>query len=145
LVQIERWTSPFTILSLVRVKNMRIRAVWSRSMLFNISFSTWYRVCKRTAWILIRLRGCAGWSDPCWSQTHNVGFFVMRLNYFCLWQYWKEFSAKSYDEDSHITTDCSLKAHYASEMLSFLFLKNFIFGLLLVSKEILICHIGELS
>jgi hypothetical protein len=31
-------------------------------MLFAISFSSGYRVCKRTAWIFIRLRGCAGWS-----------------------------------------------------------------------------------
>jgi hypothetical protein len=31
-------------------------------MLFAISFLTCYRICKRTAWILIRLRGCAGWS-----------------------------------------------------------------------------------
>jgi hypothetical protein len=34
-----------------------IRAVWSGSTLFAISFSTCNRVCKRTAWILIRLRG----------------------------------------------------------------------------------------
>jgi hypothetical protein len=40
--------------------SLRICAVWSGSMLFAISFSTCYRVCKRTAWILIRLRGCAG-------------------------------------------------------------------------------------
>jgi hypothetical protein len=47
------------------------------------SFSTCYRVCKRTAWILIRLRGCAGCGlDPCWSQTHYVGFVVTRLNYY---------------------------------------------------------------
>jgi hypothetical protein len=25
-------------------------------------FLSCYRVCKRTAWILVRLRGCAGWS-----------------------------------------------------------------------------------
>jgi hypothetical protein len=31
-------------------------------MLFAIRFFTCNRVCKRTAWILIRLRGCAGWS-----------------------------------------------------------------------------------
>jgi hypothetical protein len=42
--------------------SLRIRAVWSGSMLSAISFSTCYRVCKRTAWILIRLRGCA----LCW-------------------------------------------------------------------------------
>jgi hypothetical protein len=40
-----------------------IRAVWSGSMLFTISFSTCNRVgIKQKAWILIRLRGCAGWS-----------------------------------------------------------------------------------
>jgi hypothetical protein len=42
--------------------SLRIRAVWSGSMLFAISFSTCNRVVKRTAWILIRLCGCAGWS-----------------------------------------------------------------------------------
>jgi hypothetical protein len=42
--------------------SLRIHAVWSGSMLFAISFSTCNRVYKRTAWILIRLRGCAGWS-----------------------------------------------------------------------------------
>jgi hypothetical protein len=39
-----------------------IRAVWSGSMLFAISFSTRNRVGKRTTWILIGLLGCAGWS-----------------------------------------------------------------------------------
>jgi hypothetical protein len=38
--------------------SLRIRAVWSGSMLFPISFSTCYRVCKQTARILIRLRVC---------------------------------------------------------------------------------------
>jgi hypothetical protein len=42
---------------------------------FAISFSTCYRVCKRTAWILIRL-------DTCWSQTHYVGFVVTWLKCF---------------------------------------------------------------
>jgi hypothetical protein len=42
--------------------SLRLRAVWSGSMLFAISFSTCNWVCKRTAWILIRLRECAGWS-----------------------------------------------------------------------------------
>jgi hypothetical protein len=42
--------------------SLRIRAVWSGSMLFAVSFSTCIRVGKRTAWILIRLRGCAGLS-----------------------------------------------------------------------------------
>jgi hypothetical protein len=37
-------------------------AVWSGIMLFAISFSSCNRVCKRTAWILIRLSGWAGWS-----------------------------------------------------------------------------------
>jgi hypothetical protein len=40
----------------------RVRAVWSESMLFAISFSICNRVCKRTEWILVRLRGRAGWS-----------------------------------------------------------------------------------
>jgi hypothetical protein len=30
--------------------------------MFAISFSTCNRLGKRTEWILIRLRGCAGWS-----------------------------------------------------------------------------------
>jgi hypothetical protein len=42
--------------------SLRIRAVWSVSMLFAISFSTCYRVCK---W----------W----WPQTHYVGFVMARL------------------------------------------------------------------
>jgi hypothetical protein len=53
----------------------RIRAVWSGSMLFAISFSTCNRVGKRTTWILIRLCGCAGWSGSmlianplCWFR-----------------------------------------------------------------------------
>jgi hypothetical protein len=58
---------------------LRIHAVWSGSMLFAISFSTCYRVCKRTARIVIRLRRCAGW-----SQTHYVGFVIARLKYFYL-------------------------------------------------------------
>jgi hypothetical protein len=40
--------------------SLRIHAFWSGSMLFAISFSTCNRVCQRTAWILIRLRGSAG-------------------------------------------------------------------------------------
>jgi hypothetical protein len=40
--------------------SLRIRAVRSGSILFAISFSTCYRVCKRTAWSLIRLRGWSG-------------------------------------------------------------------------------------
>jgi hypothetical protein len=55
------------------------------SMLFTVSFSTCNRVGKRTAWILIRLRGCAGWSGSmlvanplCWfchDTTHMCFFF----------------------------------------------------------------------
>jgi hypothetical protein len=56
--------------------SLRIRAVWSGSILFAISFSTCNRVCKRTAWILIRQLGGA-----CWSQTHYVGFVMTRLIY----------------------------------------------------------------
>jgi hypothetical protein len=59
--------------------SLRIRVVWSGSKLFAISFSTCYRVCKRTARILIRLRGCAAGLDPCWSQMHYVGFVMTRL------------------------------------------------------------------
>jgi hypothetical protein len=63
--------------------SLRIRAVWSGSMLFAVSFSTCNRVGKRTSWILIRLRGSAmSGLDPCWSQTQYVGFVVTRLNYY---------------------------------------------------------------
>jgi hypothetical protein len=55
-------------------------------MLFGISFSTCNRVGKQTAWILIRLRRCAGCVqaglDPCWSQMHYVGFVMTRLNFY---------------------------------------------------------------
>jgi hypothetical protein len=37
--------------------SLRIRAVWSGSMLFAIGFSTCKRVCKGTAWILISWSG----------------------------------------------------------------------------------------
>jgi hypothetical protein len=55
--------------------SLRIRTVWSGPMLFAISFSTCNRVCKRTAWILIRLRGCAAWS---WSML-----VANALRWFC--------------------------------------------------------------
>jgi hypothetical protein len=56
--------------------SLRIRAVWSGSMLFAISFPACYRVCKRTAWIRC-WSDCADAQaglDLCWSQTHCVGF-----------------------------------------------------------------------
>jgi hypothetical protein len=66
--------------------SLRIRAVWSGSMLFAISFSTCYRVCKRTAWILISLSWWAGWSGSmlvanalCWfchGTAHIFDIFV---------------------------------------------------------------------
>jgi hypothetical protein len=47
--------------------SLHIRAVWSGSMLFAISFSTCNRDCKRTAWILIRLVWIhAGANALCW-------------------------------------------------------------------------------
>jgi hypothetical protein len=70
-----RWSEKFSInnlttfklyaewlLSLPQYDKTNICAVWSGSMLFAISFSTCNRVCKLTAWILIRPWGCAGWS-----------------------------------------------------------------------------------
>jgi hypothetical protein len=64
-----------------------IRAVWSGSMLFAISFSTCNRVCKRTAWLLIRLRGCAGWSGSmlvanalCWFCRDAAHIFLRCKN-----------------------------------------------------------------
>jgi hypothetical protein len=63
--------------------SLRIPAVWSGSMLFAISFFTCYMVCKRTAWILIRLCGCAGWSESmlvanalCWICRDLAHFNV---------------------------------------------------------------------
>jgi hypothetical protein len=59
-----------------------VRAVWSGSMLFAISFSTCNRVGKRIVY--------GSWSDcataqagldPCWSQTHYVGFVVTMLQW----------------------------------------------------------------
>jgi hypothetical protein len=72
-----------------------INYIWSGSMLFAISFFTCYRVCKRTAWILIRLRGCAGWSGSmlvanplCWF-CRDAAHFITYFN----WYYRKEISA----------------------------------------------------
>jgi hypothetical protein len=58
---------------------------------FYISFSTCYTVCKRTAWILIRLRECAGWSGSmlvanplCWL-SYEIKVTLLnsyRLRYF---------------------------------------------------------------
>jgi hypothetical protein len=63
-----------------------IRAVWTGSMLFAFSFSTCNRVCRRKAWILIRLRGCAGWSGSmlvanalCWF-CHDAAHFTFFTN-----------------------------------------------------------------
>jgi hypothetical protein len=54
------------------------------SMLFAISFSTKNRVGKRTAWILIRVRGCAGWSGSmlvanplCWFCLDTAHMSLM--------------------------------------------------------------------
>jgi hypothetical protein len=51
------------------------------------SFFTCYRVCKRTAWILIRLRGCAGWSGSmlvanplCWFCRDAAHIFVKKVS-----------------------------------------------------------------
>jgi hypothetical protein len=56
--------------------SLHICAVWSGSMLFAISFPTCNRVCKRTA-----MDAQAG-LDPCWSQTHYVGFVVTQFKCF---------------------------------------------------------------
>jgi hypothetical protein len=61
-----------------RCKNLRIIFVYqTTSMLFAISFSTCYRLCKRTALILIRLRGCAGWSGSTMLVLSWRGSFVI--------------------------------------------------------------------
>jgi hypothetical protein len=66
--------------------SLGIHPVWSGSMLFAISFSTCYRVCKQTAWILIGLRRCAGWSGSmlvanalCWF-CHGAPHFLNKNN-----------------------------------------------------------------
>jgi hypothetical protein len=61
---------------------IRIRSVWSEPMLFDISFSTCYRLCKQTAWILIRLNGCAGWSGSI-LVANQLGWFCRDAAY--LW------------------------------------------------------------
>jgi hypothetical protein len=45
--------------------SLHIHAVWSGSMLFAYQLYYKWRNWQRTAWILIRLGGCAGWS---WSM-----------------------------------------------------------------------------
>jgi hypothetical protein len=52
--------------------SLRIRAVLSGSMLFAISFFTCYRVCKGTAWILIRLRGSMLVANPLYWFCHDT-------------------------------------------------------------------------
>jgi hypothetical protein len=47
--------------------SLRFCAVWSGSILFAINLSTCYRVCKRTAWILIGWSGSMLVANPlCW-------------------------------------------------------------------------------
>jgi hypothetical protein len=76
--------------------SLRIRAVWSGSMLFAISFPSCYRVSKWTAWILIRLRGCKGWSGSmlvanplCWfchgvARNFDSNFWKLMIIMTCL-------------------------------------------------------------
>jgi hypothetical protein len=68
--------------------SLRLRAVGSGSMLFAISFSTFYRVCKRTAWILIW-----GWSGPmlvanplCWfcHDAAHIMILLLVLMFLCV-------------------------------------------------------------
>jgi hypothetical protein len=59
--------------------SLRIRAVWSGSMLFAISFSTCYRVCKRTAWILIRLHDSYTSLNLSWNTK------LLTLLQFCMY------------------------------------------------------------
>jgi hypothetical protein len=60
---------------------LRICAVWSGSMLF--AYQLYYNLCRET-----NSEKHGPWSDcadaqtgldPCWSQTHHVGFIVTRL------------------------------------------------------------------
>jgi hypothetical protein len=64
--------------------SLRIRAVWSGSMLFAFSFYTCNRVGKRTA--LIRPCGCAGWSGSmlvanalCWFCHDEAHFNTLKM------------------------------------------------------------------
>jgi hypothetical protein len=65
-------------------------------LLFAFSFSTCNRVCKRTAWILTRLRGCAGWSGSmlaanalCWfcrDAAHMLCFVTTCFLHDCIYR-----------------------------------------------------------
>jgi hypothetical protein len=64
--------------------SLRIRKVWSGSMLLATSFSTCYRVSKRTAWILIRLRRCAGWPGSM-LVANALCWFCYYAAHKCIW------------------------------------------------------------
>jgi hypothetical protein len=51
-------------------------------MLFAVSFSTCYMVCKGTAWILIGLRGYAGWSGS--MLVANALCWFWFYYYYCI-------------------------------------------------------------
>jgi hypothetical protein len=66
------------------------RSLISGSMLFAISLSTYNMVCKWTAWILIRLCRCAGWSGSmlvanplCWF-CHDAAHMIFVERYIWL-------------------------------------------------------------
>jgi hypothetical protein len=70
---------------------VRLRPAWIQTSLRSLirihavgyQFSTCYRICKCTAWILIRLRGCADWSKSmlvakalCWFCHDAAQFYI---------------------------------------------------------------------
>jgi hypothetical protein len=68
--------------------SLRIRAVWSGSMLFAYRPYNKYRNWLRTAWILIRLHRCAGWSVSmlvanvlCWFCRDTAHMMFYHCNY----------------------------------------------------------------
>jgi hypothetical protein len=76
--------------------SLRIRAVWSGSMLFALTFSICYTVCKQTAWILIRLYRCTGWSGSM-LVANPLYWFCRDAAHITLWtklQCWENYIQK---------------------------------------------------
>jgi hypothetical protein len=90
-----------------------------RSLMFPISFSTCYRVCKRTAWILIRLLRCAGWFGSmlvanalCWFCHDAAHLFCFNFRP-CSWWLTHQSKFKCRPEDwSALCNICYLVSEY---------------------------------
>jgi hypothetical protein len=63
--------------------SIRAVSVWSGSMLFAISLSTCNRLISKQHVSWSDCAAAQAGLDPCWSQTHFVGFVVTRLIYCC--------------------------------------------------------------